>query len=118
VRHEPELDYSRKSLERDRCTRDAPQQSYVERDTPDSVRPSPPGQEETPFGIQVTNRNDARLARENESTVLSALKHEFLAYERDITDLITFQMRQADNFSVVSIPCGRLFSTSRRIFRS
>jgi hypothetical protein len=47
------------------------------------------------IGIQVTNWNDARLAREREKTVLSALKQEFLAYERDITDLIRFQMRHA-----------------------
>jgi hypothetical protein len=54
------------------------------------------------IGIQVTNWNDARLAREHEKAVLSALKQEFLAYERDITDLIASQMRQAYNFSVVA----------------
>jgi hypothetical protein len=54
------------------------------------------------IGIQVTGWNDARLSREREKTVLSALKQEFLAYERDITDLITFQVRQAYNFSVVT----------------
>jgi len=54
------------------------------------------------IGIQVTNWNDARLAREREKSFPSALKQELLAFERDITGLITFQMRQAYNFSVVA----------------